>query len=873
MVSSQRPKLLLIDGFHTAFRAFYALPGLTTSRGLPTNAVYGFLQIVRKLLRELQPELVAVAWDVSERTFRTERFADYKGNRAPMPEELRVQIPYLRRAMEALRLPVLELEQFEADDVMGTIARKAAESGYDVILVSSDKDLLQLVTPEIQLFHTGRNRLYGPNEVLRDYGLRPDQIPDYLALVGDTSDNLPGVPGIGEKGAQKLLAEFGTLESLLSHVAEIPRKAYRDGLKEHAQQALFTRELATIQTDLPIPFDPELLRVQSPSQTELRELAQELELRSILEELQAPSDLAAPSSEITLLDSVDAVDALFQASPSSIFLAWLGSGEPEAVALAGPNGQPLGLDLRSDPLRRQFAERLRCQLETRDRVWYGHDLKELLRLAGNVRPRGKLFDLLLVSYLLNPSSPGPSLEELSRQRLGQELSRIPKNGADLPSRKDLGQLLSARFAATRALSPLLEEELCSRSQLLQLYTDLEAPLLPVLIRMEQAGILLDCGLLAELSKQMAAELLALETRAFELAGGAFNLNSPQQLGAVLFERLGLPTLRKTRKKRAWSTDADTLQELARQGHELPQLLLRYRELAKLKSTYVDALPALVGPDGRLHTRYQQAVAATGRLSSVNPNLQNIPVRTELGQKIRRAFRAPTGSVLLAADYSQIELRVLAHISQDEELLQAFRKGEDIHRTTASLIFNIPAAQVTPEQRRAAKTINFGLIYGMSPYGLSQSLGVSQVEAEQFIHAYFSRFGGVAQYMRQVVEQAEREGKVVTLFGRVRPLPELSSPSFTIRENAKRIAINTPIQGTAADILKRAMLRIDEALFQAALQTRLLLTVHDELVLEVPEGELETVKPLVQSAMEGAAELHVPLEVEIGWGPTWADAKS
>ncbi len=871
-MSKDRPKILLIDGFHTAFRAFYAIPGLATRQGLPTNAVYGFLQIVRKLLREEQPEYVAVAWDVSDRTFRTERFGDYKANRAPMPEELRVQLPYLRRAIEALSLPILELEHYEADDVMGSIGRQAAAAGYEVVLVSADKDLLQLVGPGIRLFHTGRNRLYGPAEVEQDLGLRPEQIPDYLALVGDSIDNLPGVPGIGEKGAQRLLAEYGDLESLLAHANQLPRKAYRESLTQHADRARMSRELATIHTDLPLQFDPEALRLRPPSASALRELATELELRSILEELQPTAAIVNSLEGLVELSAGDSLKALLDPTPGTVHVAWVGSSHVELLALEPDRGKAAWFDLRTAIQRQRFAEELRLALNTPNTVWIGHDLKELLRVAGGARPQAELFDLLLSAYLLEASSSNPSLDELARKWLGQELPPLPRGSFEEVRPEVLVSHLRVRLAATRALAPKLRSDLAADRSLKRLYEELEAPLLPLLVQMEEAGILLDQPLLLKLSRELGQELERLEARAFELAGEQFNLNSPQQLGSILFERMGLPTVRKTRKKRAWSTDAETLQELARQGHELPQLLLRYRELAKLKSTYVDALPTLVGADGRIHTRFQQAVAATGRLSSINPNLQNIPVRTELGQRIRRAFRAPEGWVLLAADYSQIELRVLAHIAQDEQLIEAFRSGEDIHRTTASLIFGVSVAEVTAEQRRAAKTINFGLIYGMSSYGLSQALNVPQPEAEQFIHSYFARFGGVHRYMREIVERAESERRVTTLFGRVRPLPELASPSFAVRENARRIAINTPIQGTAADILKRAMLRVDTALSGASVRARILLTVHDELVLEVPQAEVESVAPMVREAMEGAASLAVPLVVELGWGPTWGDAK-
>lgn len=875
---SARPKLLLIDGFHTIFRAFYAIRELANSKGQPTNAVYGFLQILRKVLRDEAPDLVGVAWDVSDQTVRTEKFADYKANRAPMPEDLRVQIPYLRRAIEAYRIPILELDNYEADDLMGTLARQAAERGYEVLLVSADKDLMQLVGPHVSLFHTGRGKRYDPAEVERDYGLPPAKIADFLALTGDTVDNVPGVPGIGEKGAQNLIAEYGSVEALLERAGEISRKGYREGLLNHREQALLSKELVTIHTDLPVELHPESLRLDPPDTEALRALYAELEFRTLLAELgagQDPAPAAAPLAEVTTAADWRAATA---ALGGHLTVVLLGGERPVAVGVAGADGAGTLADLRRPGLDAAVRATLGRWAADPALELAGHDLKELLRLAeGGGRARARLLDLMLASYLLRSSAHGHSLAEIALEREGRAPRSAKEAGFDKGHEPPVGDARLAEMAAERLallarLVPAAFAELEPAGRLAAVYREIEAPLVPVLVGMEETGIGLDVDFLAAMSAAMGSELARLESEIHSLAGERFNLNSPQQLGIVLFEKLKLPSGRRTKKTKSWSTDAETLEELARQGHELPQKLLRFRELGKLKSTYVDALPQLVGADGRLHTRIQQAVAATGRLSSVNPNLQNIPVRTEQGQKIRKAFRAGPRRLLLVADYSQIELRVLAHIAREPAMIEAFRAGEDIHRTTAASVLGIDPALVSADQRRAAKTINFGLIYGMSAYGLAQALGIPGKEAEQFMAAYFARFGGVQDYMQQTLAAAEREGKVETLYGRVRHLPELQSPSFAVRDNGRRIAINARIQGTAADLLKLAMIAVDRRLAAEHPEARLLLTVHDELVLEVPEADVAAVATLVRHEMENVAALEVPLVAEAGWGPTWYEAK-
>jgi len=871
----EKKKLILIDGYHNVFRAFYAIRELSNSRGEPTNAVFGFLQILRKILRDEAPDYIGVAWDVSdETTARRELFAEYKAHRAPMPEELRPQIPRIRQVIEAFRIPRLELERYEADDVMGTLSRKAAAAGLDVVLVTADKDMFQLVGDGVSLYHSGRNKLYDAALVEEDFGVPPAQVADVLALMGDAVDNVPGVPGIGEKGAKNLVREYGSVEALLERAEEVTRKSYREGLTEHRDQAMLSKELVTIHTDLPIDLHLEALETEEPDVEALRTLYSELEFRTLFEELGASGAPQDAGPEIEVVTSGDALAAIELAGEVEIVL--LPGEEPVAVALAAGEHAVL-VDLRDEALAAAARARLAGLLADPELELVGHDLKEAMRLAGGARPACRRFDTQLVSYLLRTSSHGHPFEELAFERLGVQPKPWKEMGFDRGNAPEPGSqaLVAAareRLDLVRRLVPGLRSELEADASA-EVYRTIEAPLTPLLVVMEEAGIALDVAYLEAMSGEMGEELAALETEIHALAGEQFNIQSPKQLGVILFEKLGLPVKRRTQKTKSWSTDAATLEGLAADGHELPQRILRYREVSKLKSTYVDALPQMVGADGRVHTRFQQAVAATGRISSNNPNLQNIPIRTEQGQKIRHAFRAADGYRLVVADYSQIELRILAHIAGERAMIDAFARGEDIHRTTAAAVLGVDPDLVTGEQRRAAKTINFGLIYGMSAFGLAKNLGITTKEAEQFIAAYFAQYGGVQEYMRSTLEAAERDGKVETLWGRARRLPELSHSNYAVRENAKRMAINARIQGSAADLLKLAMLAVDARLREEAPEARLLLTVHDELVLEAPEKDARRVGELVKEEMEGAATLDVPLVVEVGTGPTWGDAKS
>jgi DNA polymerase-1 len=872
-----RPRLFLIDGYSNVFRAFYAIRNLSSSKGEPTNAVYGFVQMLRKLLKDEQPELIGVAWDGPEPTVRSDKFQDYKAHRKPMPEDLKPQIPYIRRVLEAYRIPVLEFPRYEADDVLGTLAAKAEVAGYDVVLVSADKDLMQLVTPGVRLFHTGRSKLYDPAGVKEDFGVPPEQVADVLGVMGDAVDNIPGVPGIGEKGAKALIAEYGSLEALLDKAGEISRKSYREGLLAHREQALLSKELSTIHTDLDVPFDPEALRLDPPDDRLLKELFTELEFFSLAEEIQpAGTDEAPPVTEVTSAAELSAAAA---ALAGETFALLLGDGAPVALVFGAVEGEapPLLVDLRRPGLRDAAVTVITGWFAEEGRELVGHDLKEALRLCPPGSPcRARLFDLMLASYVIRPSAHNHGLAELAFERLGRKLATWKEVGFDRdaeppPGDPRLSAAAGERAATATALVAPMRREL-GDGDLARVYGDIELPLLPVLLAMEQHGIALDVPYLQAMSVELAREIGDLEEEIFDLAGERFNIGSPQQLGVILFERLQYPILKRTRKTKSYATGAEVLEELAGRGYPLPERILRYRELTKLKSTYVDALPVLVAADGRLHTTYQQAVAATGRLSSVNPNLQNIPVRTELGQRIRRAFVAPPGRLLLVADYSQIELRILAHIAQEPTFLDAFRAGQDIHRSTAALVFGASPELVTADQRRAAKTINFGILYGMSAFGLSQNLHIPPKEAERFIDAYLGRLPRIREYMDDTLAMAEQEGKVSTLYGRVRYLPDIHSKNWNLRENARRMAINARIQGTAADILKIAMIRVARRLAEETPAAWLLLSVHDELVLEVPEGEEERVGALVREEMEGVCRLDAPLTAELGWGKSWYEAK-
>jgi len=863
--------LYLIDGSSYLFRAYHALPPLSTSEGVPTGAVYGFTTMLLKIVRERRPDAMVVVFDPPGPTERHERFAEYKANRAEMPEELGRQIPYIHRVVEAMRIPVLVQPGHEADDVIGSLAAKAVAADFRVTIVTSDKDMLQLVAPRIQVYDSMKDKVYGEREVLERFGVAPGQIPDLLGLVGDPIDNIPGVRGIGEKTARSLIQQYGAIEALLARLSEIRPPRVRDLLSAQGAQARLSRSLAAIRTDLPIDLDLHALAVGPPNEAALRELFRELEFTGLHHTFAA--HLSSGSVRAVSLESDEALDRAIGALQgcdhvSLAVVTGRGDGGLTGLALSTEPGTALCLFDGSGPGR--ALERLRPFLEAGRPQKVGHDLKRAVVAfcRAGLALGGLAFDTMVASYLLNPNRSDHSLAVVALEQLGIN-PEVGVGGA--PARE--GPEVRMQQAAVEATvvrelrAPLLDK--LRAAQLLSLFETIEMPLIEVLASMELAGFRIDSDQLRELGKELEMQLDRLASRIYALAGGAFNINSPKQLAEVLFQRLQLKPVKRT--KTGYSTDMEVLQHLAA-AHELPAEVLSYRSLAKLKSTYVDVLPALTDPrTGRVHTSFHQTVAATGRLSSSEPNLQNIPVRTELGLRIRRAFIADPGHALLSADYSQIELRLLAHLSEDAVLIAGFAAGADIHRNTAAELFGVDPAEVTGEMRRRAKAVNFGIIYGMSPFGLASDLGISQEEAAQYIDRYFQIHRGVKAFIERAVREAAERGYATTLWGRRRAIPELQASNPSVRQLGERLAVNTPIQGSAADLIKLAMIAVFRRLRAEGLKTRMILQIHDELLFEVPQDELARVREIVARGMEGAASLRVPLKVDLGVGANWAEA--
>jgi DNA polymerase-1 len=878
-----KPTLFLIDGSNNVYRSYFAIRELTNSAGLATNAVYGFTQTLRKLLKDHKPDCIAVAFDIGRAKSRHEAFADYKKNRRPMPDDLAVQLPFVNEVLEGFRIPVLGLEDWEADDLIGSLACTARDRGYDVVIATSDKDFFQLVGDGIRLYHTGREVLYDAKGVEETFGLPPEKVVDVMAIWGDAIDNIPGVPGIGEKGSKSLIQQFGSLEQVYEHLDQL-KPAQRKKLEENRDKAFLSRDLAKIQCDLDVNVDFHSLERQEPDRARLHDVFSRLEFASLMQEYlpEAPPverdyRIASSADEVRAFVAGDAPLAMWFEPASDD-----AGSELLAASFSVKAGQSLivpisrrlgGADAIDEELKRVLGS---------DRVFVTHDAKlQIRRLSANGWPVPKRFaDTMIMSYVINPGLPSHAFGNVARDRLTLDvLSRkdVAKTAPLFAVEQQIGstglaahqQYLGEKSDIALALKDVLEPELRRDPALLEIYDSIELALIPVLARMEERGIRIDVPLLRQMSETMGKQLAGLERRIYAEAGMEFNINSPQQLGHVLFEKLQYPATKKTKGTKAYSTSVEVLEELASHGFAVPQLILQQRELHKLKSTYIDALPQLVAKDGRVHTSFNQAVAATGRLSSSDPNLQNIPIRTELGREIRKAFVAEEGKVLLAADYSQVELRILAHISQDEALIETFRRGADIHRATASKMFNIPEDQLTPDQRRAAKTINFGVLYGMSAFRVSNELNIPTSQAKDFIDAYFGQYPKIQNYLDRTLETARATGKVTTLFGRVRYIPEIHNRSFTVRGNAERMAINAPIQGTAADILKLAMIALEANLRTDAV---MLLTVHDEIVIEVDDAKVEQVAGIVKETMENIHPLAVPLAVETGWGRRWYDAK-
>ncbi len=864
-------RLVLVDVSSYIFRAFHAIPPLNNKDGIPTNAVLGVTNMLLKLVNEERPEHIAIVFDAGGPTFRDETFADYKAHRAPMPEGLAPQLPKIREVIEAFRLPCLEVQGVEADDVIATLARSFASTKQDVVVVTGDKDLMQLVGPHVSLFDTMKNQRIGRAEVEKKFGVPPDQVVEVMGLQGDSIDNIPGVKGIGEKTAQTLIQAFGSIEALLADPARIETlglrgaKRVRDLLEKGADQARMSRELARLKSDVPLEITLDDLRLQAPDYTTLRALFTDLGFQSLIP-LVAPRE-ATKSGTTAWIESREELATLGKSlalCPRIVVeLSTTKEGAVDAVAVAPGEDEAYVITLA--PGRITLAD-LAPWLSAPTPSKIGSDLKGLRvrveREGGAVA--GLDFDVTVASYVVNPSRQSHRIEDLALEVLGRNLTTGLSD-----SEHGIGEALAERARSVFGLEKILAEKLAEQ-QAETLFREMEMPLVAVLAHMEARGVAIDVPRMAALGRELEERMAALLAEIYALAGMEFNVGSPPQLREVLFDRLKLSTRGVRRGKTGLSTDMDVLVRLGKE-HPLPQKILDYRSLSKLKSTYVDTLPALVDArSGRVHTSFNQTVAATGRLSSSDPNLQNIPIRTEEGRRIREAFLPAPGNRLLSADYSQIELRVLAHISQDPTLIASFRSGEDIHVRTAAEVFHVPAAEVQPAQRRAAKVINFGIIYGMGPQRLSKELEIPYDEAVAYIESYFARYPGVSRYVETTLEGARAVGYVTTLFGRRRFIPDLTSHEGGVRQFAERTAVNTPIQGTAADLIKTAMVRIDARLHEEGLAGGMILQVHDELILDVPEGEIDRVVAIVRREMEGAAELAVPLEVAVGVGSSWAE---
>jgi len=891
------------------FRAYHAMARqrpMSTKTGLPTAAIYVFVNMLRKLRDDFSPEYLAAVFDVAGPTFRKEQaeavtsvkkfdiktqtfteveYKGYKANRKAMPEDLAQQVPYIRRALEAYRIPILELARFEADDVIGTLARKAAEASHPVYVVSSDKDMMQLVNDRVLILNPPKDNLIcDAAKVEEILGVPPERVVDVMALARRLRRNIPGAPGIGDKGSVEIIKRFGTVELALEHAAEVEKKTYRESLLNNRETILFSKSMATIDTNVPVELDIEAMRAGEPDVDALRELFTTLEFTSLLKELLPVVEVG--EAQYSEANSAQDVESVLRAIVSGSALAVAveqeqsgGAAVEEEIEEEPQDAQMflVGASVVSPPpapiARRvaisagagsasivkldagNAAVALRSALTNATVPKSVHDYKAAIHALDplGINLEGVRHDPMLYSYLLDPTYSSHRLAEIALRRFNLKLSDELAESADITGR----------------LSSALRTEV-EQAGLTKLYEEMDLPLVPVLARMEQAGVKIDTAALAQMSSELEREIAIKAKEIYEAAGMEFNVGSPKQLGDVLFNRMNLPKPVKYGKGRTISTAVDVLEELA-ENHPIARMVLDYRQLTKLKSTYVDALPALINPaTGRLHTTFGQTGTATGRLSSANPNLQNIPIRTELGRGIRAAFTAEPGHVLLTADYSQIELRLLAHFSRDPLLVEAYRRGDDIHTLTASQVFGVPPLMVTPDHRRQAKVVNFGIVYGLSAFGLSQQLGIETSEAKQFIAAYFEKYKGVRAFIDKTLEQARRDMKVRTLFDRARPIPDINSKNVNQRGFAERTAVNTPLQGTAADLIKIAMIRIDAALRERGLKSRMTLQVHDELVFEVPENEVDVMQPLVREHMEKVHTLAVPLQVDMGVGANWRD---
>jgi DNA polymerase-1 len=877
----ERKKLVLIDGNSIAYRAFFALPLLNNEKGIHTNAVYGFTMMLMKILEEEKPTHMLVAFDAGKTTFRHKTFVEYKGGRQKTPPELSEQFPYIRELLDAYGIARYELENYEADDIIGTLSLQAEIDGYEVKVISGDKDLTQLASPKTTVGITRKGitdiEEYTPEHVQEKYGLTPDQIVDMKGLMGDTSDNIPGVPGVGEKTAIKLLKEFSTLENLLNSINQVSGNKLKEKLEEFKDQALMSKQLATIERQAPIEVNLLEIAYKGFIKEKVVALFKELGFSSLLDKLgeDAQEIEQVELEPVEYVIPAEITEDLF-ADDNYFYVELLEDNYHLAdiigFSLVNENGSfflPTEQAVHSEAFKKWAED------ETKKKTVYDAKRSEVSLRRHDIHLKGVNFDILMASYLINPSD---TLEDLAAIAKKYELTHLQSDEAfygkgvkrKVPETSVLAEQLVRKSIVMSQLKEVLEDKLISNEQY-ELFKELEMPLSLILADMESYGIKVERQRLENMGRELNERLIDIEEKICELAGERFNINSPKQLGIILFEKLNLPTIKKT--KTGHSTSAEVLEKLSGH-HEIIEYILLYRQLGKLQSTYIEGLLKVIDPKTeKVHTRFQQTLTATGRLSSIDPNLQNIPIRLEEGRKIRQAFvPSEEGWVIFSADYSQIELRVLAHIAGDEKLIQAFKEDMDIHTKTAMEVFHVKKEEVTANMRRQAKAVNFGIVYGISDYGLSQNLGISRKEAGQFIERYLNSYPGVKDYMEEIIHFAKQKGYVTTLMQRRRYIPEITSRNFNLRSFAERTAMNTPIQGSAADIIKKAMIDMDDALKDKGLKTRLLLQVHDELIFEAPEEEVEILKTLVPLVMENCIELSVPLKVDYAYGPTWFDAK-
>jgi DNA polymerase-1 len=891
--AKESPTLYLIDGSAYIYRAYHAVRGLSNSKGLPTNATFGFTRMLIKLLQDRDPQYVGMFFDAKGPTFRHQQYEEYKANRPPMPDDLAQQLPWIRKVTEAFNIPVFEKQGYEADDLIGTLAHTAEEQGFQVVMVTGDKDFMQLVTENCTMWDPMKDKVIDTATIQEEFALRPEQMIDVMGFSGDTADNIPGVPGVGIKTAVKLIQTFGSMDGVYDGIETISAKKQKEKLLEFKDQAQLSRELVTIDKNSPIAFDLTDLRASDADDESLAQLFSELEFRQLQQAYTTGTEKVVRTYEVILEENdLDAlVNLLGQADRFAL--------DTETTSQNPMRARLVGLSFSIDPTRAWYVpvahnylgapqqlpldvvlERLKPVLANPEIKKVGQNIKYdwmvLCRHGADLE--GVDFDTMVASYLINPGKRAHGLDQIALDYLHHKnisYADVAGKGKTAVTFDQVTVEKAVPYACEDAAITLSAHDLfvplLKKGGLMDLMKQVEMPLLPVLMKMEMTGVCVNRDRLHDLSVSFSGQLDALEQQIHDLAGEKFNINSSQQLGRILFEKLALPVQKKTKKKTGYSTDVEVLTTLARQ-HDLPDLILRHRSLAKLKSTYADALLELIHPEtGRIHTSFNQTVAATGRLSSSDPNLQNIPIRTEQGREIRKAFIPREGWTLLSADYSQIELRILAHCSEDPILTRSFMEDEDIHTRTASEVFKVFPQMINDDLRRQAKAINFGIIYGMSAFGLAKDLEISNKMAQTYIDNYFSRYQGVKAFIDKTIETAHQTHKTSTLLGRIRQLPDITSRNRTVRQFAERTAVNTPIQGSAADLIKLAMIQVDKALRESQMKTTMLLSVHDEMIFEVPPDEMDAAEALVKEKMEGVWDLAVPLKVNLAWGSNWAEA--